>query len=72
MLITTGATDNNEGYLYTNELFKFEANKSIVGVALIDFTEANTDGLDIFSYRPARRNQSLASSSKLSFPFTAA
>lgn len=47
VLITTGATDNNEGYLYTHELFKFEAGKGLVVVGLIDFTESNTDDANV-------------------------
>lgn len=48
VVITTGALDNHEAGLFTtNELFKFLANKSIVGEGLIQYTEAATDDANV-------------------------
>ena len=43
ILLTTGATDNNEAYLASPELFKFLANRPIEFEILLQFSEANTD-----------------------------
>lgn len=48
MLLTTGATDNNECYMETtNELFNFLDNRPINLQALVNFTESNTDDANI-------------------------
>lgn len=49
VLLTTGATDNNEAYLFsTQELFKFAANRPLVCEARIQYAEANTDDANVF------------------------
>lgn len=45
--LTTGATDNNEAYLESNEIAKFAASKPIHLEALVQYTEANTDDANI-------------------------
>ncbi len=48
MLLTTGATDNNEAYLETtNELFDVLADRPINFAAAISYTEANTDDANV-------------------------
>jgi hypothetical protein len=48
ILLTTGATDNNECYLHTtNELFKVVADKEIDIECRLQFTEANTDDANV-------------------------
>jgi len=48
MLLTTGATDNNEASLAsTNELFLFAADRAIVIEAHLQFAEANTDDANV-------------------------
>ena len=45
--LTTGGTDNNEAYLATAELFKFQAGKALEFTALVQFSEANTDDANV-------------------------
>ncbi len=48
MLLTTGATDNNEAYLHTtNELFDVLQNRPIFVQGDITYTEANTDDANV-------------------------
>jgi len=48
VLLTTGATDNNEAYLFsTRELFLFAANRPLVCEARIQYAEANTDDANV-------------------------
>ncbi len=49
VLLTTGATDNNEAYLFsTQELFLFAANRPLVCEARVQFAEANTDDANVY------------------------
>ena len=45
--LTTGGTDNNEAYLYTNEILKIAANKPLELEARIQFAEANVDDANV-------------------------
>lgn len=49
VLLTTGATDNNECMLRsTNESFLFAADKPVFGSVRLQYAEANTDDANIF------------------------
>lgn len=45
--LTTGGTDNNEAYLFTNEVSKFLNGKPILIIGRIQYAEANTDDANI-------------------------
>jgi len=48
VLLTTGATDNNEAVLATsNELFKFASDKPLVAEARVQYAESNTDDANV-------------------------
>ena len=47
ILLTTGATDNNEAYHYSNEILKIAANKPFEIEARIQYAEANTDDANV-------------------------
>jgi hypothetical protein len=48
LALTTGGTDNNEAAVYTtNKVFKFLANKPLVGVGRIQYAEANADDANV-------------------------
>lgn len=47
VVLTTGTTDNNECALFSNELFKFIADRPILFGARASWAEANTDDLNI-------------------------
>lgn len=48
VVLTTGATDNNEAYLLTTkELFKFALDKTAIFEARIQYAEANTDDANV-------------------------
>lgn len=42
------ATDNNEVYIQTKELYKIAANKPLVAACRLQFAEANTDDANVF------------------------
>lgn len=46
-LLTTGAVDNAEAYVFTQEVFTFSAKSTVVAEAFLDFTEGNTDDANI-------------------------
>jgi hypothetical protein len=46
--ITTPATNNHEGYWYSNEIFKIANNKPIRAIARISYTEAATSAANVF------------------------
>lgn len=49
VVLTTGATDNNEAAVKTTkELFLIAADKPITGAARVKYTEANTDDANVF------------------------
>jgi hypothetical protein len=45
--LTTGATDNNEAYLYSPELFKYLDNRPLEFEAAVQYSEANSDDANI-------------------------
>lgn len=45
--LVTGATDNNEVYIHTSELFKIEDTKSIIAQCRLQYSEANTDDANV-------------------------
>lgn len=45
--LTTGAVDNNEAYLFTNEIAKFLNGKPFDVLAIIQYAEGNTDDANI-------------------------
>lgn len=48
VVLTTGGTDNNEAAVKTtNEIFKFAADKPLLGESDFKFTEANTDDANV-------------------------
>ncbi|WP_013626595.1 hypothetical protein [Rubinisphaera brasiliensis] len=47
VLLTTGATDNNEAYLYTNEIFKIANNRTICVDVRLSYSESATDDANV-------------------------
>ena len=47
ILLTTGAVDNNEAYIFSNELFKTAVGKSLIASCRLSYTEANTDDANV-------------------------
>jgi len=47
VLLTTGATDNNEAYHYTNEIFKIGANRTICVDVRLSYSESATDDANV-------------------------
>lgn len=47
LLLTTGATNNNEAYAFSKEIFKFAEDKPLIIDARLMWAEANTDDANI-------------------------
>lgn len=47
--ITTGATNNNEAAIFTNEVLLMAANRPIYFSGIVDWTEANTNDAAVFA-----------------------
>lgn len=46
--VLSGTSDNGEAEMYTKKVFKFADSRSIIGEALVQYTEANTDDANIW------------------------
>jgi len=46
-LLTTGATDNNEAYIFTDEVFKFTADKPFIAHVSVQYAESATDDANV-------------------------